>query len=134
MVSSEFSIIIWKSCFVHSRHPLVFSHLRCLFWPCNECKHSPSEYVKYFEVPDNISHNLKELPRIFIKYWSFLFHCFVEYVVLLKNNLLVNIILILLVISITVILAHFWPYLLLVLSLIFILLFTPLVDILLSSL
>lgn len=125
----------WKSCFVHSGHPFALSRLRCLFNPCDECKNSQSDCPKQIEVPDNISHNLEELPRIFIKYWSCLFHCFVEYVKWMKIDLRVKIILILLVIAIMIILALFWPYVLLVLSLtfLFLLLFTPLVDILLSS-
>lgn len=125
----------WKSCFVHSGHPFALSRLRCLFNPCDECKNSQSDCPKQIEVPDNIFHNLEELPGIFIKYWSCLFHCFVEYVEWMKIDLQVKIILILLVIAIMIILALFWRYALLVLSLIFLflLVFTPLVDILLSS-
>lgn len=123
---------IWKSCFVHSRHPFAFYRLRCLFRPCNECQNSPSDCPREIEVPDNISHNLEEWPGIFIEYWSFLSHCFVGYFEWMKIDLQVKIILMLLVIAIMIILAVFWPYRLLALSLIF-LFFTPLVDILLSS-
>ena len=130
-INSEYCI--WKSCFVHSGHSFALYSLKCLFCPCDECKNSPSNCPKQIEVPDNILHNLEELPGIFIKYWSFVFRCFGE--LLLKINLPVDIILMVLVIAI-MILAICWLYLLLVLSLFFFLLllvFPPLVDILLSS-
>ena len=59
-ISSNISkSITWTSCFVHSRLPL-------LLWR-DEHDNSAQECPKHLEVPENMLHNLNELPDIFVK-------------------------------------------------------------------
>lgn len=64
--------ITWKSCFVHSRLPL-------LPWR-DEHEYSTQECPKNLEVPENILHNLKELPDIFEKLVFLFGRCFSQYI------------------------------------------------------
>ena len=78
--SSNTLVAEWQSCCVHRMHPTCFagklaqcfiSELPSFLKPCeNCCKPAPSECSKYLELPQNISHNLKKLPDIFIKCWE----------------------------------------------------------------
>ena len=72
-ISSNISkSITWKSCFVHSRLPL-------LPWR-EEHEFSAQECPKNLEVPENILHNLKELPDIFEKLVCLFGRCFFQYI------------------------------------------------------
>ena len=66
----------WESCCVHRMHPNYFASkfLQCCFSElpsCNcQCNPAPSECYNYLDLPQNISHNLKNQTDIIINCWK----------------------------------------------------------------
>ena len=65
------SINVWRSCFVHCNHLLVFSRLKCFFNPCSECKNSPPDCPIQVDIPNNIVHNSDKVTEGFLNHCKF---------------------------------------------------------------